>query len=326
MGVAGVGVENGVESILPLFQVVDVLLLLGDVEHLVLLIEGMLGTDDGVGVDDGLLIVAAAMGHGSAPEVDVGHQRVDSITGNVALVAPVELAVGSTAHDVGTGCLQVVKTVLQHLVGRALRELLHLAVILVGVTGIGHITESTHQIEVAQRAQGQHLCTHHLIVAIGKFRIFGHHVLSMVEHDVAVVDDLVEGIPLAVAVGRKQVHGCDVVERVVIIVGQLHQLVAAEGSPHDGALLDVIAEHRLVASVHHLVYIGLGLPELRTHDAVGGIDGQEVVASCEGRKDCGSAAAQQTVEYIFFNLGNHNSLFLILSLKASKLEFSLFIC
>ena len=264
----------------------------------------MLGVDDGVAVDNSLLIVGGTVGHGCTPQVDVGHQGMDGVTGHVAPVAPVVATVGAGAHDVLTGVEQVVQTMLQHDIRRALGLRLGLTVFLVGVLRVGHIAERPHQVEVAERAQGQHLGTYHLVVTKRELRVFIHHRLSVVKHDVAVVDDLVESAPVVVPVGRQQVDSTDIVERVVIVVAQLVQLIRTVGTPHDGPLLNAVVNHALVASVHHLVHIGLGLPEVLAHNSVGGVDGQEVIAAGEG---CGGTAAQQTLCNIFmYAFGNHN--------------------
>ena len=195
MRIALVGVEDGVEGQASFLQMVDVFLLLGNFAFLIELEVVVLGFDDIVAERNDLLVVAVAVSHGSAPQVDVGHQCVDSIFGKVSPIPPVEPSVSTRQHDNLVGFLQVVQTVLQHHFWSALFQQLHLAVVLIGVGGVRNIAECTYQIEVAQAAQSQHLSPYHLAVAQGEFRVFFHHLVDMVQHDVTVVDDLIEGAP-----------------------------------------------------------------------------------------------------------------------------------
>ena len=127
----------------------------------------------------------------------------------------------------------------------------------------------------------------------------------MIQDDIAVVDDTVKSRPIAVSVGGQQIHGTDIVERIVIIVSQLGQLVRAIGSPHDGPLLNTIVEHTQITAIHHLLNIGLLLPEIGADDTVGRIDGQEIGAAGKHR---GDTAASQPHNEIFLEIfGNHNS-------------------
>ena len=237
---------------------------------------------------------------------------MNGVTGHVPPVAPVRTTVGSRLHDIVAGFLQVFETMLKHFVGRALLNRLHLAVILVGTSGVGHVAECTYQIEVAERAKGQHLGTYHLIVALCEFGVFLHHLRGVVQHDITVVDNLIEVLPVVVPVGRQQVDSCDVLECVVVVVLQLHNLVRTEGTPHNGSFLNAVVDHAQVAAVNHLVDIGPLFPEVLVHDAVGGVDGQKVVA---GREQCDSAATEQTFENIVLYLGNHNFQFSVFNFQ-----------
>ena len=129
----------------------------------------------------------------------------------------------------------------------------------------------------------------------------------MVEHDVTEVDDFIEVAPRCIAIGGQQVDGRDIVECVVYDVGELHQLVRAVAAPDDGTLHDVVVQHGLVASVHHLVHVALGLPEVISHDAVCGVDGEEVIAAGKGHCACNDVAAKQTGSKVFSYLSSHNN-------------------
>ena len=42
--------------------------------------------------------------------------------------------------------------------------------------------------------------------------------------------------------------------------------------------VSISIKHTQITAIHHLVHVVLGFPELRAHNAVGGVDGQEVIA------------------------------------------------
>ena len=221
----------------------------------VLLVVLILGFDDAVGVVHNLLIVGTAVGHGSTPQVDVGCDGIDGIAGDVAPVAPVVQTVATRLHDVLAGLVQVVEALLQHFARGALCNGLNLTVVLVGLADVRHIAEGANQIEVAERAQSQHLGANHVVVALSELRVFGHHLGCMAQYDVAVVDDLIEIGPRAIAHRRQQVDGTHVVEVGAAVVAGLHQFVGAVGTPHDGSLLNAAAEHAVIGSVDHLLNV-----------------------------------------------------------------------
>ena len=142
-----------------------------------------------------LIIVIGILGHRATPQIDVGQDSVDGIGGDITPVTPIVLAIATRLHDILTSLLQVVNTMLKNLSRSALRQSLHLCIILNRVCHIRHITESSNQIEIAQRTQGLHLGTNHLIVTLSELWVEFHHIGCMVQHDVTVVNHLIVALP-----------------------------------------------------------------------------------------------------------------------------------
>ena len=185
----------------------------------------VLGLNDLVGIADALLVVSLAVVDGSTPEVDIGQQGTHGVAREIAHVAPVLLAIGTTFHDVALGLLEVVDAVLQHTVGSHLRDHHLLVVVLVRLRRVGHVAEGAYQVEVAEAAQGKHLCTCLVVVALCEGRVVLHHVCSMVQHDVATVDDGIETLPRVVTILGKQVHCTDVLQVGIVVAAIFHQFV-----------------------------------------------------------------------------------------------------
>ena len=101
---------------------------------------------------------------------------------------------------------------LQHFSRWQLGNRLYLIVVLYGMRHIGDIAESTHEIEVAQTAECQHLSPHHLVVTFGELWVYGHHVRGMIQYDVTIINHLVQTCPRAIAHRGQQINRVDIVE------------------------------------------------------------------------------------------------------------------
>ena len=172
----------------------------------------VLRTDDHINIVDALPIVGLIMRHGSTPEIDVGQQCMHGIAGEIAHIAPVSDAIATRLHDVALGLFQVADAELHDAVRSGLRNNHDLVVVLVGLGSIRNVTECPDKIEVAETTQSQHLSAGFIVVTLCELRIEFHHILGMVEDNVAAVDDTVEIAPGVVAIRRKKVDSIDVIE------------------------------------------------------------------------------------------------------------------
>ena len=172
----------------------------------------LLRGDDLVTVFHATSIVRHAMSDRSTPQVDISQDGVDGISRNPAHAAPVAQRETAGTQGVLAGLLQILDTLLQN-VGRCrLWQLALLTGVHIGRGGVGHVAEVTHQIEVAEGTECEHLRTVYLIVALGVVGVYLHHLGSTAEHDVAAVDDIIEGSPKRKHIGRLHIGGSDFVE------------------------------------------------------------------------------------------------------------------
>ena len=170
----------------------------------------------------------------ASPQIDVGQQGLDGIAGEIAHAAPV--GVGISRDGVGLCLLQVVDAAFQHDAGCRLRNIAILVATHIGFGDVGHVTEVAHQVEIAQRAQRQHLRAMGQVVALGVRRVFVHHLSGFLQHDVAVVDDTVERCPcgkLIVGLCVAQINLDEVFHRGSGDRGCRNQLVGAKVAPDD---------------------------------------------------------------------------------------------
>ena len=131
-------------------QVILIFLTCTNLIGMIFLIIGILSSYYPIHASYNILIVCIIMSHRTTPQIDVSHNSIYSICCDVTPVTPIILTIATRLHNILTGLLQIVKTVLKHLGRTALWQGLHLCIILYRVANVRHITECSHQIEVAQ--------------------------------------------------------------------------------------------------------------------------------------------------------------------------------
>ena len=89
------------------------------------------------------------MVHTGTPQVDVGHQCMNTVTGEVAHTTPV--IVGCRQNGILLSGFQIAQAIGKHRVRSHLRDVAALTAILKGLSNVWHITEVAYQVEIAQR-------------------------------------------------------------------------------------------------------------------------------------------------------------------------------
>ena len=183
----------------------------------------------------------------AAPEIHIGQHGIDGIPGDTVAVA-VECFVivgGITGHGIVFHCFQVTDEVAQHFIKRGGSKVGVLLLLCNGVTSERNILEGTNQIEVAQTAKRCDFCNGGLHVATGEGRIFLRNLLSTVNNNVALVDDVVESIPTRIEVSGEDVLTQQFIEMGVTAFNVLssHQMVTATFAPDYAATDEFIALH-----------------------------------------------------------------------------------
>ena len=185
----------------------------------------ILGTDYLITVFYTLLIVCSIVSHRSSPKIDVCHQRIYGITSEIALILPTAITISASLKDIFLRLFKVSNATLKNAIRICLWQHLCHIITLVRLCGVRNITECSNEIEITKRTQCEHLCTHCGIVALCKLRVYLHNIFSMIQHNVATVDNAIEIAPRVVTICWQHVYCRDIIKVGIVIQFVLYQLI-----------------------------------------------------------------------------------------------------
>ena len=233
-----------------------------------------------------LLAVIHALLVLSVPEAEVSQERIDTGTGKTVARTVVLAAVvlGESREGMYHHGVEVLNERLDNLVTIDGRHGLYICIGLDGEGVVRHILEGTYQVEIAEVADGSHfgLGSHH--VTLGISRILLCYLLTTLGDDVALADDSIESRPVGIGIGTLEVFLQTAVEvKPRGGIAALGDVVTTGLTPHDAAFEEGISLHLHIDTGHHLVNVGLLVPEVVLRNEGLGLDIEEVTASGESQ-------------------------------------------
>ena len=169
-----------------------------------LLVSGLLSCYHLVAIVYTSLVVACVTVDGSTPQIDVGEDGIDTVLVEIALVAPVTIYI--TCNGILGRFLQVFNTHIKYRVWSSLRSIEVITAVEVCTRCHRYVVEDTCEIEIAESTQSQYLSLVGIVVARHIVWVNGYHSLSLVQHEVAIVDGRIERIPRGEGILRLNVH------------------------------------------------------------------------------------------------------------------------